>query len=407
MALIRTSSTQGPLSRICLALLLPVAVVAGCATPANKQTEARADAMKQWNGARASVLAGLAKDEYQNGNFDKCRATVNEALAMSPDNADLHILSAKLAIEQNQLEFAERELAMARKCDPKNGEADYLSGVVSQRWQQPQSAYEFYTSASEKAPAELAYLLARAEMLVALDRREEALALLNQKVVYFEHSAVIRDAVGELLVQDHRYPEACEMLRQATILANDDNQIREHLAFAYYYAGDYRAAADILQRLSQDADYSKRAEIFLTLGECELAIDHLPAARNAYEMAAQLSPNDIHVWQGLAKIALEAGQFRSAELSINKILSMDPTSSDGQLLYGYLRLRQNRLNDAVEAFRKVQDAGTDPEMLCMIGLAFERAGRAEEAAKYYAKALRLKPEDELATRLMASLDMHQ
>jgi Flp pilus assembly protein TadD len=58
----------------------------------------------------------------------------------------------------------------------------------------------------------------------------------------------------------------------------------------------------------------------------------------------------------------------------------------------------------MQAFRQAEGAGSDPEILCMIGFCFERAGRPEQAARYYAQALRLKPQDEMATKLMASLD---
>src|SRR5256885_13326399 len=163
-----------------LGALLVAAASAGCSSQ-HKQTQ-RQQALTQWNGARASVLAGLARDQYNTGNFEKCRLTLDEALKLEPKNAQLHVLSAKLAIEQGQLEFAERELAKARELDPKDAEADYLSGAVCQRWQQPDKACDFYSAASEKAPGELAYLLAHAEMLVAMDRVDQALTLLQARI---------------------------------------------------------------------------------------------------------------------------------------------------------------------------------------------------------------------------------
>src|SRR5204863_6152615 len=141
----------------------------------------------------AAVLASLARDQYQTGNLERARQSINEAIRMDPENAGHRVISAKLAIEQAQLELAEKELRLARQFDPKNAEADYLSGVVYQRWQKPELAYEFYNHASEKAPAELAFLMAKAEMLVQMDRGPEALKLLQEKVIYFEHSATIRD----------------------------------------------------------------------------------------------------------------------------------------------------------------------------------------------------------------------
>jgi Flp pilus assembly protein TadD len=44
----------------------------------------------------------------------------------------------------------------------------------------------------------------------------------------------------------------------------------------------------------------------------------------------------------------------------------------------------------------------DPVALCMIGYVLEKSGRREQAMKYYAAALKLRPGDELASKLMAS-----
>ena len=41
----------------------------------------------------------------------------------------LHVLSAKIAIEQGQLELAEKELVEAASLDAKNAEANYLRAL--------------------------------------------------------------------------------------------------------------------------------------------------------------------------------------------------------------------------------------------------------------------------------------
>src|SRR5205814_2054850 len=185
---------QMRMMRLVAAVSLSLAVSLGCANGAKKRPTDREVATKQWSAARAAVLGQLALDQYKSGNFDKSRQTLNEALRLNPDSSQLHLLSAKLAIEQGQLELADKELGAARRCDPKNAEVEYFSGVVYQRWEQPDKALEFYEAACEKAPTELAYLMARAEMLVQMDRAHDALLLLQDKVTFFEHSAVIRDA---------------------------------------------------------------------------------------------------------------------------------------------------------------------------------------------------------------------
>jgi tetratricopeptide (TPR) repeat protein len=195
---------------------LGLGVVGGCSSATKKPTQ-KQQATQDWNRARAHVMFGLAKDQYATGNLDASRKTTDDAQRLDPENGPLRVLSARLAIEAGNLDLADKELAKARKINPKNAEADYLTGVVNQRWQKPEAALEFYSAAADKETGELAYLLAKSEMLVYLGRQEEALRLLQSKVVYFESSAVIRDATGQLLIQFKKYDEAAAVLRQASI----------------------------------------------------------------------------------------------------------------------------------------------------------------------------------------------
>ena len=378
-------------------------LMTGC--QANRKAQNQA-ATEQWNMARAGVQYGLARQQYKTGNFDKSRESIQQGLKLEPNNAALRILSAKVAIEQGQLELAEKELERARTAAPANAEADYLSGVVYQRWQRTQTACEFYTSASEKAPAELAYLLARAEMLVAMDRTPEALSLLQAKVVYFEHSGAIRDAVGQLLVQQGEYAEAAAMLREASILSEDDQTIREHLGLALFYAKNFAGAQDVLDRLVQQEGYTERFDLLLALGDCQMHTGRLREARSNFETAARLKPESAAAWRALGQAAIAADDLKRAEISIRRALALDEQAGQGHLLLGYVRLKQNRLAEALEAFRRANHLdGTDTVSLCMIGYTFEKAGDGRRAVAYYQQALRMRPGDELAARLLAGVDV--
>src|SRR2546430_3898307 len=139
--------------------ILPILVLAaavGCNSSSSKpQPTAKQQLTEKWNVARADVLATLASEQYSTGNADKARATVDSAIAMNPKSATLHVLSGKIAMEQGKLEQADKELQLAELMDPKIAEADYLRGVVYERWQKPQVAFEQYQSAAAKAPEEL------------------------------------------------------------------------------------------------------------------------------------------------------------------------------------------------------------------------------------------------------------
>ena len=121
--------------------------VAGCGSmtgPKSYSEQEKELKKKHWAEARANVLGSLAKEQYESGNFDKCRQTLTDAQKMDPENAPLRVLSAKLAIEQGNLELADKELVLARRLDPKNAEArTNLGNVLFQKGQWDQAIVQF------------------------------------------------------------------------------------------------------------------------------------------------------------------------------------------------------------------------------------------------------------------------
>ncbi len=389
-----------------LPALAAAVMAAGCAG-GQKKSHIKEKAEAQWKGARSGVMASLAQDQYKSGNFDKCRQTVDDALNLTPESAPLRILSARLAIEQGQLERADQELVIARKNAPHDAEAQYLSGVVCQRWQKVPAACDYYKAAVDRAPTELSYLMAQSEMLATMDRSDEALALLQTKIVYFENSSGIRDAVARLLMQKGKYREAADLFRQATILTPEEDSFREGLGLALYYAKQYKPAVEVLSALVKLEVYSERADIRTALGESQLATGKPRDAKDNLEIAARLQPSNAGIWLGLARAALEANDLKRAELGVKKSMSLKANVAESYLLLGYVRLRQEKFHDALKAFTKASTLDRkDNVAVCMVGYVFEKLGRGDAAMKCYAKALKLKPNDEMASQLMAGLNLN-
>lgn len=392
------------MKRACLILMM--AMLAGCVTttPQPKHLNAQEKTAKEWNAARAKIYYGLAKQQYKSGDLERSRETLDQALKLEPKDVQSLLLSSQLWIENGQLESAERILDQVRSIDPKNAEADYLSGIVYQRWQLPSRAFDYYSSASTKAPAELAYVLAKAEMLVTLERPAEALALLNSKAQYFEHSAALRDAIGQLLVDSGKYSDAIEMFRQASILSDDDPVIDERLGLAMYYAGEYRDAADVLSKLAATPAYATQTDLLMALGECNLHLSRYHDALDWFESATQAKPTSTSAWLRVAQAAMQLGDYRRADLATYKAISLDPSNSDAQIMLGYVRLRQHRLNDALDAFVKASDLDPhDAVSVTMAGYIYAESGMKKEAVECYSRALQLKPGDPFAEQLMRKM----
>jgi Flp pilus assembly protein TadD len=392
-----------------LKMLVVVLVIAlaGC-QQSQKQPTQKEKAVAQWNQARAAVLGSLARSQLESGNLDKAGQTLADALKLDPTNAELHILSGKLAIEQGQLEKADRELGVARDLNPKSGEAEYLAGIVFQRWQKSEMALECYTRAVAKQPSEMAYVLARAETLMILGRAPEALIYLQAQISSFEHNPALFDAVGQLEIIQGKYSDAVASLRKATVLASDDLTIREHLAMAYLRDGQYAQARELYSRVLKNESFAGRSDLWLAQGECQLELGQLNDARNSFEKATQITPTSVPAWLSLAKTVLQLNDTRRAEIVLRKAISIDGKNAEARVLMGYLRMRQSRMKDALVEFQTASTLNrSDPIALCMIGYVLEKQGKTEQATWYYAQALKIKPNDELATSLMASVDTRE
>lgn len=378
-----------------------IALLGGCQDKPKTQKQ---EMTEQWNKARAGVQFGLAKQHFEGGNLDKARQSINEALVLDPTHVPGLILSARIAIEQNDLETARNALESALVTMPESAEADYLCGLVYERWHQLDQALAHYQAAWAKAPTELSYVMAVAETMVTLGQDDEALALLQDKVTYFEHSGMIRDAVAQLLQRKGEYAKAAAMFRQAAVLEGNDPQIQARYGIALYQSGNYRDAVDVLERLVGDENMAKRGDLQLALGESLLKIDRARDARAALETATQQMPASAHAWMALARAAIDTGDLRRAKIALNKSMSLGGDKSEMALMTGYIALQEQNFDEALKQFEKAsaQD-DRDTLSLCMIGLTLEHMNRGVEAASYYGQALKIKPSDPLANQLMGSL----
>src|SRR6266705_4995939 len=76
------------------ACILTLVLAAGCVSNQPKPKTATEEGKARWNLTRAGVLYGLAKDQFESGNLDDCRKTLNNASKFAPDHVLIRLLSA-------------------------------------------------------------------------------------------------------------------------------------------------------------------------------------------------------------------------------------------------------------------------------------------------------------------------
>src|SRR5205085_241826 len=136
------------------------------------------------------------------------------------------------------------------------------------------------------------------------------------------------------------------------VLAPDDLSIREHLSLALYLSNQWLAASEQITRLTANAKYAKRADLWITLGECQMQMNKPREARQSFETATQLEPNLAIAWLSFGRASIQGGDRRRAEMAARRAMSIEPANGQAHLLIGYIRLQEGKVPEALASFRK-------------------------------------------------------
>jgi TolB-like protein/Flp pilus assembly protein TadD/predicted Ser/Thr protein kinase len=136
------------------------------------------------------------------------------------------------------------------------------------------------------------------------------------------------------------------------------------------------AQADIEKALSLGARtrtvLGRHARLLAVLGR-------LPEAISVQEEAADLDPLSSGAWDNLAYYYASAGDFAAAATALGRALEFEPTSTIGFSYLGMVRLLQGKNQDALEAFRKIDQEGFRLAGIAMAEHSLEHAQASQQA----------------------------
>ena len=395
-------STHAKLFAIVSITLL--ASLSGCQNQATYQTNKQA-AAERWREVRSGFKLQLAQQQFDTGDLDQSEKTLADAIIHDPANGRLHLLAGRIALERGQLERAHQRLDRAIEADPTLAESYYFKGIVLQRWKRFDAAHEAYAKAFELKSDNVGFMLAVSEMLVALGRGREALALLESKVNVFDQSAGVRVAAGQICVVNKDYTKAIDYFHQASLLLPEDTKVLEDLAMARLAAGKFSAALPDLQRLLASAPQERRADYLHLVGRAQLGAGQREEARATYIDITRLNREDVEAWIKLGEMSLAAADFNAAVTAANRVIALASDRPEGYMIAGIAFQKRKETDKALSNFdRAARLLPNDAEPMIMRGLTLEQAGRFDAAAAAYAEAQRRQPEDDRARRLLATVE---
>lgn len=220
-----------------------------------------------------------------------------------------------------------------------------------------------------KDPDDLDLLVARAEVLVALGRRPEALADIERAIDVAPGRADLHYRRGILLRQLGRTEEAQIAIERANALA----------------AGGSPPSA------------SSRVEALLAKARREVEAGNLELALSYGNHAIELDPESAEAWAVRGAVLRRLGHSREALESLDRALRLDPKLAAAWTERGGVQLALDRPREALMSFyRALELDPRDAEAWAARGAVLRQLGRNREALASFERALELDPQNALA-----------
>lgn len=168
--------------------------------------------------------------------------------------------------------------------------------------------------------------------------------------------------------------------------------IQDGKKFMYY--NRFKSAKEVFQKLAASGD----EEATYWLGQAEIGLENVPAAKTVYQSKLSATPNSPLILAGMGHVELLEGKTADARNRFEAAISLSKGTNVAVLnAVGYANGNPDMKNgDAQYAIQKLTQATqikkmNDPDVWTNLGDAYRKAGQGGDAVKSYAKALELDP----------------
>ncbi len=358
----------------------------------------------------ASDQYRIAKQAYQNGDWDAFITQMESIIPYEPQSADIYYLIGEAYRFKGQSANALQAYNEALKLNPDFG-APYLGLARAQLMANPGfNAVSLFNEAIQRDPNFGETYLERARFLISHHDSEAALVDLNRAAALMPESSDVYLAyagaylelgqsasaleaaekayalditalpvykmLGELYLEDGQYQRAVESLEVYVTYEEEDALALARLGQAYYEIEEYEAAiktldkATTINRTGLHRFYIYRGLASLELGNADEAVKDL-------EIAAAADNKSYEANLGLIRVFYLQEKFGSAFLKVEALKSLAKTDEQKAIMLYWRALVQEQrgeTKDAVKAWNELLDMDKNV-------IASEMLNKAEERLK--------------------------
>jgi tetratricopeptide (TPR) repeat protein len=258
------------------------------------------------------VMMYLAEVWYRLGHLEQASSLLSDILREHPEleapqRRECQMLLAEIALDLSDFETAQHLLYELKDSGFEHIRLDLLLADLYAMQDLDEVAVKYLEQARQKEPDDPDILAALGDMYFRVGRDAEALKLLEQAG---EESLPLLMAKGRSLAQNGQFEQAYQVYRQALALERSE-EVLYGCALMAFHLGRLEEAAELvasLQAIDEEyvASYPLAADIYLSLGRTEKAID-------ALKQYVALSGFDLDHIRRLIALLTQAGRYEEAK----------------------------------------------------------------------------------------------
>jgi tetratricopeptide (TPR) repeat protein len=234
--------------------------------------------------SRPRFLAGFSLEHA--GKFPEAIEQYRAALALSPNDYEAHFALGRALLRSNDAAGAEEQFraAIASRGDAAPAHLGLASALLAQK--KYEAASDALAEYLKLNPGDRSALFDRASALLNLSRFDEALGELDRSDAGAAPSADTLKMRGEIYMQQTKWKEAGDTLKQAISLAPKDAELAEWIGHVDIELRDYPAAVRILEQVY--AQNPQSADGLRDLADAFFLNENYAAALEAMDSLAKL-----------------------------------------------------------------------------------------------------------------------
>mgnify|MGYP001437813931 CR=1 FL=1 len=380
-----TTTSRMRSATIGAAVLTAAAMLTACSGQHGAYTSA---ALKQSEQRLGAIKAGAefetARQQFLSGDLPKALKTIDTSVSLAPTVTKSQVLRGRILLEMGEYEDALNAFATAIELDPQHVEANFHRGVAFERISRWQDALTHYEKSATLDPTEPRFIVAQAEMMLELRRREDSRMLLESALDRFPNSAAVRHTLASVALLDGSTILAARLLREARLLAPEDTGILEDLARAEMSNGRFAEAEEALRDLLAEDDMEARRDLMHMRVRCLIEMNRLVDARVALLALTgdRKGEADRQAWLTLGRVSLKLNDMPRLRTAASRLMALEPTKPDGRLLMAAWQRRRGDLEGSLRSINAaIELEPRQEESWVMRGVVLGELGKSTEAAE--------------------------